>query len=386
MTKREEQTLRKLTQEELDVIIEDHANWVDLLFNKVDLNKPPIVNTKANLSYVDISGLDLSRKPLVEVDFTGSNLEDVNFNFSNLILANFSHANVTNANFIGCNLNKADFTNTNITNATFQYASLDSVKFTKQQLDSIFITPNYNIENEKNIEDEASFEIKALKKELEEQKKKLSAQEGEEDKIKTATKLLEDKLEETEAILAKELAAKKSTKEDIDIGIGHLKAPNNYLKAQINIQYCLTILYGVLAIIAVIFLFHYIKDHYNEFKTDLTKETTFLQWLFYALPIAVCFSLIITFINQINSRLKSVIALHEKKRYVDSISGGLKAVQELSENNKEARSRISGVLDEILNNTITLSEKLQEDVLPDEKPIDNKVSMSVKDLKDFFSK
>ena len=84
--------------------------------------------------------------------------------------------------------------------------------------------------------------------------------------------------------------------------------------------------------------------------------------------------------------MKNVVSLHEKKRYVDSISGGLKAVQELSENNKEARARISNVLDEILNNTITLSEKLQEDILPEDKPVENRISVSLQELKDMFSK
>jgi hypothetical protein len=78
--------------------------------------------------------------------------------------------------------------------------------------------------------------------------------------------------------------------------------------------------------------------------------------------------------------------LYEKRRYVDSISGGLKAVQELSENNKEARARISSVLDEILNNTIILSEKLQKDISQGEKPIENKIPINIKDLKDLLPK
>jgi hypothetical protein len=314
---------------------------------------------------------------------TNANLEDAIFEEVKLINTNFSHAN----------LNKVNILNSNIDLANFEGAEIEKVKIrnygkkdtpVEEQLFLRDLTPKSdNI----NIKTEASFEIEELKKELIEREEQLKlAKESEKEKISTATKLIEEKLQKTEAILKKERKAQESTKESIEIAITHLQAPNNYLQTQINIQYLLTCIYAVLSIITIVFLFYYIKNNYAEFKALITPETTFLQWFFYSIPIAVCFSFGLTCINQINKRLRNVIYLYEKRRYVDSISGGLKAVQELSENNKEARARISSVLDEILNNTIILSEKLQKDISQGEKPIENKIPINIKDLKDLLPK
>lgn len=402
--KSNDKSLRKITKEELDEILESHHLW-----RKSD----KVEGEKADLSYCDLSGMDLRGISFSSADLSFSDLSETllhNCNFFNadLSFSDLSRSNCEKSFFIGTDLSEVDFSSATLLNCRFDFANLFGTNFNKalleklnfrgvknleaatishEQLKLINNVPNISIPNSNNVENQASFEIEELKKKLQEREEQLShAEESEKEKIRKATELLEKALEERKKELERERAAKKSTKEDIENGITHLQAPNKYLKSQIIIQYCLTILYGIIGIIVIWFLFHYIKEHYSEFKVNLTEKTTFLQWLFYALPVAVCFSLIITFINQINKRLRNVIILYEKKRYVDSISGGLKAVQELSENNKEARIRISSVLDEILNNTITLSEKLQEDTLPEEKPIDNKVSVSLKDLKDLFSK
>lgn len=398
----EKRKLKIVAEEEVRDILNDHNLW---------LSSDGKQGTEGNLSNLDMSKLNLSGFLFEAISLTGSDLSNsklkncifsrcdlsyVDLSNSDLFSTKFYHSFLQPCKFINAYLRAATFLSSYIEFVDFSGANLSDVDMdisngkpllTFHQERSLRRINSSSLIDEKNIENNANFEVKKLRKVLEEKEKNLEADlESEKGRIQVDNKIIIAKLEEKEKELERERAAKKSTKEDIENGIKNLQAPNNYLKKQINIQYGLTLLYGVLGIIVVWFLFHYVYDHYSEFKENLTEKTTFLQWLFYALPIAICFSLIITFINQINRRLRNVIALYEKKRYVDSISGGLKAVQELSENNKEARARISSVLDVILNNTITLSEKLQEDTLPDEKPIENKVSLSVKELKDLFSK
>jgi hypothetical protein len=394
--------MRRVKEDEVRKILMEHELWNSTLGSK---------GRKGNLSLLDMSGLVLDNsvfygieiknssfkgarlrnclfeKVFIEnTDFSDCFMHKAKFKKSYVQVSNFMGAKLEQSSFLSCHIWTSDFRNADLYDSTIDISRGEPILSNEQRLSVVLIKSDETFDIQ-NIENQANFEIGKLKKELEEQKRQLAAaQKGEEDKIKAATKLIEEKLEEKENELERERAAKKSTKEDIEKGITHLQAPNKYLKAQIIIQYSLASIYALLSVITVVFLLYYIHNNYAEFKALVTPETTFLQWLFYTIPIAVSFSLVLTFINQINSRLKNVVSLHEKKRYVDSISGGLKAVQELSENNKEARARISNVLDEILNNTITLSEKLQEDILLEDKPVENKISVSLQELKDMFSK
>lgn len=106
----------------------------------------------------------------------------------------------------------------------------------------------------------------------------------------------------------------------------------------------------------------------------MEPTTTFINWLFYASPLLISFSLIIVFINQINARLQNIVRLNERKRYVDSVEGGLQAINALSINNEDARTKILEIMDKIIDHTLQSSEKANEPITLDEKSIEDPVA------------
>lgn len=76
----------------------------------------------ANLSYADLSQLNLANINLIEADLSYANLEGTNLTNAKLIAANLnyanlSHTNLTKAKLIGADLTNANLTNTNLTRA-----------------------------------------------------------------------------------------------------------------------------------------------------------------------------------------------------------------------------------------------------------------------------
>ena len=97
----------------------------------------------------------------------------------------------------------------------------------------------------------------------------------------------------------------------------------------------------------------YVSEKYAVFGSlDLTNASI-ISWLFYVSPILLLGSLIITLMNQMNFRLKRVLTLNERKRYVEAMGGALKATVELSETDADARLKIEKYMDTIVKNTIS---------------------------------
>ena len=98
--------MRKITQEELDKIIEQHKHWlnedcegwVDMGANLED----------ANLKFANLKGADLKFANLKGANLEDANLEDANLKFANLKFANLKGANLEFANLEDANLEDAN--------------------------------------------------------------------------------------------------------------------------------------------------------------------------------------------------------------------------------------------------------------------------------------
>ena len=94
-----EHGMKKLTQEEVDQICEEHEKWL----------KDPTQGNRADFSEKDISKLDLSRKILAEALFYKSVCIETNFEEADLQRAGFKKAHLSRANFEASDVTAANF-------------------------------------------------------------------------------------------------------------------------------------------------------------------------------------------------------------------------------------------------------------------------------------
>ena len=140
----------KMTQEELNQVIERHQHWInqdckDWQYMRANLNGKDLrglrfINSNlkhASLMYANLKEIDFYNANLSGVDFTGAILEKTNLSYANLEGANFRIANLSEAifeetklegtSFIGSNLYKATFLKTNLNNVKIKSANLFKV-------------------------------------------------------------------------------------------------------------------------------------------------------------------------------------------------------------------------------------------------------------------
>ena len=102
----------KLTQKEINKIIENHKHWLNEDVDGWD-------NMKANFSNQDLSYANLSGANLHGVDLGGADLR-----FANLSGANLSGANLSNANLCYADLSYANLRYANLRYADIRYANI----------------------------------------------------------------------------------------------------------------------------------------------------------------------------------------------------------------------------------------------------------------------
>jgi uncharacterized protein YjbI with pentapeptide repeats len=122
----------KLTQIEINKIIENHKHWLNEDVDGWD-------NMKANFSNQDLSYANLSGANLHGADLGGADLSHANLNYANLRNANLNYANLSHAdlsdadinyaylnyaNLNYANLSDVDFCGTDLRNANLSYANL----------------------------------------------------------------------------------------------------------------------------------------------------------------------------------------------------------------------------------------------------------------------
>ena len=87
----------KLTQKEINKIIENHKHWLNADVDGWD-------NMKANFSNKDLRDADLSDANLCDANLSDANLCDANLSYANLSNADLRDANLRGANLSGAYL------------------------------------------------------------------------------------------------------------------------------------------------------------------------------------------------------------------------------------------------------------------------------------------
>ena len=107
----------KLTQKEINKIIENHKHWLNEDVDGWD-------NMKANFSNQDLSYVYLSGANLHGADLGGANLSYASLCFANLSGANLHGAELGSADFRSANLSHANLSNADLSDADINYANL----------------------------------------------------------------------------------------------------------------------------------------------------------------------------------------------------------------------------------------------------------------------
>ena len=128
---KEEKKLRRLTQKSLDEIIRRHEMWLD---------SDGEAGEQADLSYTDLSGLNLVNANLrganmESVDLVFANLKGANLLDANLLGAKLMVANLKGANLLDANLLVAKLTGAKLIGANLEHANLRSAKLVGARLE-----------------------------------------------------------------------------------------------------------------------------------------------------------------------------------------------------------------------------------------------------------
>ena len=129
--------LRKITQEELNKILEEHQLWLD---------SDGIDGHQANLSHMDLKHIDLSYANLEYADLSFSDLRHINLSNANLRYTDLKYVDLRGASLFGVDLRLADLNHADLEDVSFRNANLRSVDMAYANLKNIKL--NFiNLEN-----------------------------------------------------------------------------------------------------------------------------------------------------------------------------------------------------------------------------------------------
>ena len=106
-----------MTQEQLNKIIEKHQHYLNKDIDGWE-------SMRADLSYKNLSGLDLRNANLREANFRNANLSNSNLGDANLNNADLAYADLSNSDLRKANLSNADLKNANLRNVDLREADL----------------------------------------------------------------------------------------------------------------------------------------------------------------------------------------------------------------------------------------------------------------------
>lgn len=156
-----EMELRKITQDELEEILEKHKLWLesdgydgeraDLSYT--DLSGLNLVNanlSRANLRSANMAGADLRLSKLrfsllSDVNLVGAKLTYANMKFANLERANLGYADLTFASLTTVDLFHTNLTGANLTNADLKDANLKLTDLTDVDLTAVKNLPDISM-------------------------------------------------------------------------------------------------------------------------------------------------------------------------------------------------------------------------------------------------
>lgn len=146
-------TLLKLTQQEVDNIIQNHQIWLQSLNGKVPTTETDC-KLRAKFDAVDISGLKFDGANLQYAWICHSIATGASFKNANLFLADLRHTEFNQANFYGANLQYVNlvhatcigtnFTKANLVGANCASAKIKSVKLVKTKFIDVAEAAEFN--------------------------------------------------------------------------------------------------------------------------------------------------------------------------------------------------------------------------------------------------
>ena len=127
---------RKITIEELEMILKNHKLWLDTHGAEGE---------QACLSYMDLTGVNLENADLYMANLIGTNLQGANLENKDLRAVDFTWADLSNANMSGANLSYAimdgaDLSGANMRYSRFIYASLANADMSMSDLQGAIFT------------------------------------------------------------------------------------------------------------------------------------------------------------------------------------------------------------------------------------------------------
>lgn len=126
--------VKKLTQEELNVILDNHEKWVksNRDIHKDDLLRWISVGTtegeRAKLYDYDLSGLDFSGRNLILATFASCHLDKTDFSKSYLLFVDFGESQINQATFEESSLDYASLNYVKAVGTNFDKANLRRIK------------------------------------------------------------------------------------------------------------------------------------------------------------------------------------------------------------------------------------------------------------------
>ena len=108
-----------MTQEQLNKIIEKHQHYLNEDIDGWE-------SMRADLSYKNLSGLDLRNANLYRVNLSNANLYSADLRKANLRKADLRNANLREANLFRANLKDANLFGVNLKNANISYAKINA--------------------------------------------------------------------------------------------------------------------------------------------------------------------------------------------------------------------------------------------------------------------
>ena len=111
--------MKKLTQEQINKILEEHKHWINEDCEGWEI-------TKADFSYCDLSGANLRGADLRYADLRYANLSDADLSYANLSDANLRYADLRYANLSDADLSYADLLDADLSYANLSDADLSN--------------------------------------------------------------------------------------------------------------------------------------------------------------------------------------------------------------------------------------------------------------------
>lgn len=127
----------KLTQKEINKIIENHKHWLNKDVDGWDNMKADFSNQElsyANLRGVDLRGAELRSVNLSCADISGANLSNANLSCADLSYANLSDASICGADLSGAYLSGVDLSEANLSGADLSDVDLSYANLSEANL------------------------------------------------------------------------------------------------------------------------------------------------------------------------------------------------------------------------------------------------------------